>query len=366
MKVYGSKSGKRVAGREDVQSAGKSKKVKKRSAGRAVLIVFLCIIGVVGITALALRLYVREPGGDGGILPFLPSTSSGTEPDSNDPNAPTPSGGSSNVASVNLKQREGTRSILLVGQNSGMTDTLMVATIDTKNKTCYVMSIPRDTVVECERRVKKINGAYSAGGSKEKGMEQLLSEVGSIIGFIPSDYACVGMTAFVKLVNAVGGVEFNVPVNMSVPAEGISLSKGVQTLNGDKALQLVRYRGYKDSDYGRIHTQQQFLTALGKKCVKNWTKLPEYLEIAQEYLLSDLDYGNMAWYAEQVNNIGMENVEFVTLPTSSVRYPKELKYGEWYEVIKSVEALVLINKTINPFNGDITKDNVLHKVVTEK
>jgi LCP family protein required for cell wall assembly len=260
-----------------------------------------------------------------------------------------------------LAAREGIFTFLLVGIHEGNTDTLMVATLDIGRGTCHVMSIPRDTlVVRAPRNLRKINAAYSQRRDTwddEPGMPQLKKEIATLIGFRPQYSAMVDYRGFVRLIDAIDGVDFDVPMRMYVPSEGINLQKGPQHLTGNQAMQLVRFRynhatGWGYDDYGRMETQQKLLKEAGKKALSSLTRAGEYIEIAKENVQSeDLDWGNMLWFVEQINKIGMDNVVFNTLPT----YTLDRNY---YEAIYAEEALALINETINPFEKPIGRELV--------
>ncbi len=336
-------------------------------AGATLLVLALGLF----ITAM---LWVRPPGG-GDIQINRPSPS--VEFPLASP-LPTPSGTVApsvkpSPAENGYVRREGVYTFLLAGSNEGLTDTLMVATLDTKAGTCHMLSIPRDTVVgSASRSIKKINGAYSQRSGideEDRGIPNLKQEIATLIGYQPEYAAVVDYRGFKRLIQAVDGVDFYVPIRMYVPAEGINLQKGQQHLNADEALQLVRFRvganGAGYDDYGRMETQQKLLAAVGSKALSNWTKFPEYIDIAKENLKSDIDWGNLLWFADQVRKIGMDNVHFSTLPTQSVVHPAEINNG-YYEMVLSEEALTMINDTINPFGIPIGEELVEHTKLTEK
>ena len=344
------KPGKRLAEKAD-------KPVKKKGRGLtilAIIIVVLCII------ALALRIYVRPPSQDINTNP-APSGQ-----------VTLPSGATNPGSTVNKK----TYTCLLIGQRDGMTDTLMVAMLDLGSKTANVVSIPRDTLVEVSRKLPKINGAYGSGGSGDEGIAQLKDELSTVIGYAPASHVMVNMTAFKEVVDAIGGVEFDVPVNMYVKWEGINLKAGPQTLSGNQALQLVRFRGYGSSqssaaaqagidhdDYGRMQVQQMFLRALIDQAltVKNIDKIPAILDAVGKNLRTDMDAGNIAWFAEQVLALPDDAITFSTLPTHSIHYGDSSMSKNYYEVIDTEAALEMINSMINPFTFEITKDMVKHR-----
>ena len=89
----------------------------------------------------------------------------------------------------------------------------MLAAFDITAKKVNVMSIPRDTMVNVKRAVKKINAAYTVGG-KSGNIEELLSEVESVVGFKPDRYAVVSLQGFIDLIDEIGGVTVDVPIDM--------------------------------------------------------------------------------------------------------------------------------------------------------
>lgn len=260
------------------------------------------------------------------------------------------------------EKKPGVYTFLLIGQDyeGANTDTLMVGMLDTVNKSLNIMSIPRDTMVNVKRNVKKINSAYSMGerSGKGNGILQLKSEIKTLLGFVPDFYAVINLKGFVKMVDAMGGVDFNVPQRMYHVADDITidLQKGQQNLNGKKALQLVRFRGYvgKD-DYGRMETQQAFLKAMAKQALSlgSLFKLNEYIDIAQENLVTDLSLTNMLSFAQTVMGYGTDSINFYTLPSEPGYYGKAA-----YVFIKEDEAIELINKTINPYSRDISSKDL--------
>lgn len=345
---------------------------RQRKWPRAVYIAVTTVL-ILGVSAaFAVSLWVRPPA-PVDIIVNPPAPSPADILPSGAPLTPVPSG-EEPAEELGYVRREGVYTFLLAGINEGMTDTLMVATLDTVQGTCHVLSIPRDTAVErAPRTIRKINSAYSQQRNTwddEPGIPQLKKEIATLTGFQPQYSAVVNYNAFRRLVAAIGGVEFNVPMRMYVPAEGIDLQRGRQHLNADQALQLVRFRydpvtGAGYDDYGRMKMQQEFLAAAARKALGNWTNIPEYIRIAQSNVESDVDWGNLIWFADQVNRIGIDNVVFSTLPTVTVHRPAEI-VGTYYEAVIAEEALELINQTINPFIIPIGEELVEYIALTER
>ena len=236
--------------------------------------------------------------------------------------------------------------------DNGGSDTNILVGFDAKNQAITCVSIPRDTGVYINGKSRKINYAYNLGG-----MEQMRQTVSDALG-IPVDFSVeVNLKAFVKLVDEIGGVDFEVPLNMNYddPYQDlhIHLQKGMQHLNGADALKVVRFRhnndgsGYGTEDIGRIGTQQAFLKAVFQKMLANPQKITAYAQIFSEYVKTDLAVSELAWFGQEALLMGMDKLSFSTLP------------GVWSDrlnrwVIDQDAALSLINSGLNPYLIDRT------------
>ncbi|USG66897.1 LCP family protein [Brevibacillus ruminantium] len=156
------------------------------------------------------------------------------------------------------------------------TDALMLATFNKKDSSVKLLSIPRDSYVyvPVEKKKDKINHAHAFGGvdATVDTVERLLN--------VPVDYYVkVNFTAFMEIVDALGGVEVDVPISFTEQdsqdrPRAIKLKKGLQTLNGEEALALVRTRKI-DSDLERGKRQQLVLESIFKKALTIGS-LPKY------------------------------------------------------------------------------------------
>lgn len=356
------KTGKRLADSGAPQGAPKKGR-KKKSRLQIFFLTILCI----GVIFLGTAAYLSLSGS---IRPMdLASDAPGPADTGflDEEEAPPADGGGDGVlgGKTPAGRREGVYTIVLAGTDMDdyHTDTLMVAALDTVNGTLKVLNIPRDTQVVVKRSTKKINAAWGVGGgAKGEGAAQLKKELKTVIGFTPDAYAVVDLKGFVKLVNALDGVEFDVPRNMNYddPDQNlhIHLQKGLQTLDGEKALQLVRFRRYPEGDIKRVEVQQDFLKAVFKQTLslKNVFKISDFAAIASEHLRSDLDLGQMIWFGKEIMKLGEGSVSFHTLPgDTNASYQKQS-----YVIVDTAEALALINETINPYIKPITEENVNH------
>lgn len=326
-------------------------------AGKIFFWIIFALSAVVVGCYIVLRLWAKAPEIS---QPIAPTPGLVTVRPTDDPATPTDEsqGDPTTVPAAPGKVRkEDCHTFLVMGMDdgNGNTDTIMAVTYDVKNKHVSVASIPRDTLVDVPRTVKKINAAYSAGG-----IEEVQREVSSILGFPVDHYVTVNLRGFKALVDAVGGVDFEVPINMNYddPTQDlhIHLNKGMQHLDGTKALQLVRFRsGYANADIGRIATQQKFLTALAKKLI-SWdsvAKINEFVEIFAQNVKTDLSVGNLAYFGLAALELDTASgISMNTLPGDGLVTYKGIPY--YYELYPQ-EVLDIINQSgLNPYTEDLT------------
>lgn len=232
-----------------------------------------------------------------------------------------------------------------VDDGNGGSDTNILVAVDAENDYIYGVSIPRDTKASINGKYHKINFAYNSGGMK------LLAETVSQQLGIPVDYTVlVNLRGFQALVDAIGGVDFYVPVNMhySDPYQNLSIhiDKGMHHLNGEEALKVVRFReGYASQDIGRMQTQQDFLKAVARQTLTpgNLTKISSFVKIFEQYVETDLSVGNLAWLGTEAIGMGADAIDFSTLP------------GDWkspYIYLNQDEVLALVNQYLNPYVED--------------
>ena len=204
-----------------------------------------------------------------------------------------------------LNRISGRSTILLCGtdEDGTRTDTILLLTLDRAEGSIRLLSIPRDTYAPAYL-VPKINSAYGAVGGGEKGMEQLMEQVKNVVGFLPDAYALVDLTAFVEAVDMLGGLDFDVPMDMDYddPDQNlfIHLRAGEQHLTGEQLMWVVRFRsGYANADIGRTEVQRAVLKAAMKQWLRPQTlaELPGLWRIYKENLTTDLSARNLLWMA---------------------------------------------------------------------
>lgn len=265
---------------------------------------------------------------------------------------------------------------LVIGRDTGgggNTDTVLLVAYDKVKQELNVMSIPRDTMVNVSWDVKKINSVYNNYGAGDKGIEALGKEISQLVGFVPDFQVVLEWKAVGELVDALGGVTYDVPRNMNYvdPTQNlkINIKKGIQKLNGSQAMQVVRFRdgpnGYANGDLGRIETQQGFLKAVVQQClsIKNVTRINQLAKVFNENVKTNLTMKNLAWFADQsilqVGGLKMENVHFYTMPCESARvWSRSYHQKLSYVVPKTDELVTLVNERFNPY-VDALKSNEL-------
>jgi len=248
-----------------------------------------------------------------------------------------------------------------VDDGNGNSDTNILVAFDAGTGKVNCVSIPRDTLIDVDWGVKKVNACYGRGG-----IELMAEKLEEMLG-IPIDFTVtVDLQAFVKLVDTIGGVEFDVPINMNYddPYQNLSIhfNKGYQYLTGEDALKVVRFRhnndgsGYGTEDLGRIGTQQAFLMAVAKKMLqpKNIDKVSSYVQIFSEHVNTNLTVGNLAWLGTEIFSIGLDNINFMTLPGDGQGWYK----GGSYYILYPDEVLTMVNTYLNPYSADLTLDDM--------
>lgn len=256
--------------------------------------------------------------------------------------------------------------VLLMGvstDNGGkLTDTIIVGTYDPKTQKASLLSIPRDTFVgknaQTGTGMDKINALY------QKGPEKTLEKVNEITGLNIKYYMVIDNQALIKLVDVIGSVDFYVPIDMVYddPTQDlhINLKEGQQKLNGDKAEQLLRYRHgnldkktgkylgtypeeYGGNDYGRMRTQREFMIETVKQTVKakNILKIKEIVDIAYEYVETNLSVSVIKDYVPYAVNIDVNSIQSAVLPGGSYGPPT---YSLWFFIPDKKETAELMNE----------------------
>ncbi|MCL1805258.1 MAG: LCP family protein [Clostridiales bacterium] len=188
------------------------------------------------------------------------------------------------------------------------TDTILLITIDPEDYYACVLSIPRDTRVRFRDRWRKINEVFSYEGA-----EGSVRAVEDLLEVAIDRYAVVDFQGAIDLVDLMGGVTVDVPIDMYKPLENIDLKKGpAQHLNGYDALAYVRYRDERLSDMDRSERQKEVLLQLADMILSpaNILKLPTVARTALTYMETNISLQEiltLAKYGRTILNQGVEN-----------------------------------------------------------
>ena len=289
----------------------KNKRKKKNTWKKVILLILLILIIVIGW-------FVYKTHKNGGGLSGMLATVVGHD--------------------ENTKKSLEEIKVLILGVStdldSELTDTIMVASYNPNTQTANLLSIPRDTFTGKNKSrataSQKINALYNLNKDPQK----TLDAVNEITGLDIQYYVLVRTEALIELVDAIGGVEFNVPIDMKYddPTQDlhIDLKAGLQVLDGAKAEQLLRWRHsnyqngvmttypseYGNDDFGRMRTQRDFIVATLKQTLKpgNIFKIGELLEIANQNVETNLELSYVKDYVPYAVEFNTDNMKTATLP----------------------------------------------------
>lgn len=306
---------------------GKTK--KKRHIGRKILIILFLIVAIAGII-FAKRLHDL----DGNWLAVLM--------------------GHNKHTLENLQEIK----VLIMGESTGMSDTIIVAKYNPRTQEAALLSIPRDTFIGTSRQSAnashKINSLYQAGVAPEKTLEA----VNRITGLNIEKYILVDTKALRELVDIIGGVEFDVPIDMQYDDNDqdlhIYLAKGKQILDGSQAEQVSRFRHnnngstypyeYGMEDYGRMKTQRNLIIAIAKQTIKakHITEIGKIIDVMKNNVKTNIDFNLMKDYLPYAINIDLNAVRTEQLPGKS-----EVENGIWFFFEDEEKSQQLVNELFN-------------------
>ena len=248
----------------------------------------------------------------------------------------------------------------------------MVGSFDTVNGKLNIVSIPRDTLINIQHEVKKANAAYHYAnyykdieGSSYYGIDPVTSMrkelVKSMLGFDVDKYVLVNLKAAEEVVDAIGGVEFDLPIDMNFDSKNqdlhIHLNKGKQTLSGEQFVQVMRFRSsYAGGDLERIEMQHKLLRALADQMLTlgNVPNISKVAQIVADNMQTDMNTENIIYFIKEFLKLDKDDIQFLTLPklnTGSV-------FGYSY-VFTDIDAwLKMVNDSLNPWTTEVTAQNV--------
>ncbi len=273
--------------------------------------------------------------------------------------------------SLDKQDNVGMVNILLLGVDEGgmRSDTIMLASLNGKTGALSVLSIPRDTRVLVGNHYQKINAAIGIGaqevrkGNLKEPEELSVQKIKALTGLPIHYFMSVNFNGFKEIIDALGGVEFNVPFRMKYddPVQNlhIDLQPGLQTLNGEDAHDFVRFRkgnpgypGYATGDIGRVEAQQAFIKALVSQKVnaKYLVKADELFEVVCRNVRTNYTTRDLIKHLGAIGKITSEKVNMYQLPG----VPQTIG-GVSYYLCNDAKTTELVNTVFSPSADDKTE-----------
>ena len=326
------KVGKRTAARMEKNAKGKKKgkqsgkgkkdkngKEKKKWSKKKIALVILSIIAIiVAVVGIVFARYVYKAEGDVKQAVKKMATDVAT----------------------NIVGKDEPIFVLVLGISeditSKLTDTIILGGYNPETQKAFMLSIPRDTFVGTNEATAsgwdKINALY------QKDITRTIKAVEERTGINIDNYVVVRNTMLPAIVNAMGEVEFDVPIDMDYddPTQNlhIHLQAGVQMINGDKAEQLLRFRhnndgssypsSWGDNDYGRMRTQREFIKAVANKLIAldNVTNIKGIAEAIFANLETNMSIGDLIGYIPYAVDFNVDDIRMEQLPGSGAMLNK--------------------------------------------
>ena len=290
------------------------KKTKNRLAMKIVLTI-LCLLIIWGIVSVVNKIKDNGGGLSGTLATIL---------------------GEDKESMENLKPIQ----VLIMGisgvDDYKLADTIMVASYNPKTQEASLMSIPRDTYVGKKDRKTatqnyiasyKINTVFRSGTKTQDAIDR----INDLTGLKLENYVIIDTKALIKLVDAIGGVTFNVPIDMYYTEDTeqnlyIDLKAGEQLIDGAKAEQLLRFRhnndgstypsSYGQQDLGRMRTQREFIMATLKQTLKvqNIFKLKQIIDVMNENVTTNMDLASLKSYVPAAVKFDANNIKTGMVP----------------------------------------------------
>ncbi|AEE14310.1 cell envelope-related transcriptional attenuator [Thermodesulfobium narugense DSM 14796] len=229
------------------------------------------------------------------------------------------------------------------------TDTILWLNINTNDKTITMMSVPRDTLVQIPGHgYDKINAAYAYGNT-----ELALRTLTNFIGVKPDKYVILGYKGFMKIIDAIGGVDINVDKRMYYVDNWahftIDLYPGMQHLNGLQSLEYVRFRHDALGDFGRMRRQQEFLLAVKNQLFSSpamITKIPDILKVVLDNVQTDMSFNDaLSWALAVKDIVNQPNFQIKRIFLDEGMVPK---YAYGVDYLWPTQKVVSIIKSVFP------------------
>lgn len=220
-----------------------------------------------------------------------------------------------------INKEEGQYLILLVGVDKNgdddntdftRTDTIMLVSADTKTGKMELLSIPRDSRVKIRDKFDKVNHAHAFGG-----IELTMQTLRQFLGLDIDYYVQVNYQALINIVDALGGVDYDVPEGINIHKGKVKIHPGPNHLDGNEVMWYLRTRNiYNNGDIGRVNTQQAFVKAMVDEMVKKSKdmNLMTFISNYIKYVKTNLPMSAMLDLAGHINSFSSDKMSTHTVP----------------------------------------------------
>lgn len=344
------------------------RKKNRNSRTMLIVIVYVCAFFVIAgavVTALLLHKPSVDPTPQfptDGITDLEQTTDVATEPE--DP----------------YTRKEGFYTFLIAGVDdvSMSTDVLMLASLDTASGSIHIVQIPRDTYINKDvggySSVTRVNAVFTAAYNRQRNsgateakakhlaMQDLQTRLSAALCVNIDEYVLINTTGFRNVIDAVGGIWYDVPQDMDYedPEQNlyIHLKAGYQHLDGEQCEQLIRFRdGYATGDIGRVEMRGDFLVEVLRQVKSNIT-IGDMIAMIPNLIRNvstSMSVADIVSYTKSVYAIGDEAIAVRTISGSTLQDPVTGKWSSHYYLNKE-DALADINECLNVYRTDISSE----------
>lgn len=335
--------------------------IKYSALKMGLIIVVIVTFAVISLSAAFFQFYRPSSGSD--IPPWLAADTNA------DGSIKTPGNAGDEIQAAAPKQLageyeliEGSYNFLIVGYDkvAMLTDSIMIVNFNVTTGKIAILQIPRDTYIDSTYCTSKhINGVYRqylVRNSSEKdvamnALNYLKKTLEENLCIKIQNSAVIELEGFPKIIDALGGVEVDVPFDMDYedPLQDlyIHLKAGVHNLNGEQSEWFVRFRdSYVNADIGRLDAQKIFMSSLMKQVKSLDFNIPKVIGEVLSYATTDMSLIDCIYFAKEAMGIDLEDVTMVTLPT--------IPHESSFIVMNREAAREIINNYMNVYNIEIT------------
>ncbi len=267
------------------------------------------------------------------------------------------------ILGQDLREEKETINVLIMGVSDDvqakLTDTIILCSYNPNSERASMLSIPRDTFVgkkkEYAKGTDKINAMYAI--SAQRSMETVSLITGKEVNY----FIIVNNQALIDIVDIIGGVDFDVPIDMDYDDDiqdlHIHLTHGMQRIDGEKAEQLLRFRHnndgtsypseYGDNDYGRMKTQRAFIKEIVKQTldIKNLPKMKKLLDSIYANIITNVERETIMAYIPYIFEFNTDNIDTQQLPGVSEKANEVWFY--FHDKDKTQKLIEVMDKRLN-------------------